>query len=59
MTRSDLDIQMAADIITTLVGKIESGEMEASPVIVAQLEGAVMALHSLSSKSDPAEDGPS
>ncbi len=59
MNLSDLDIQRAADIIATLVAKIESDEMDAPAGVVAQLEGAAMALRSLSGEPDRAEDKPS
>ena len=51
MTPAPDDARQAADIISGLLAKIGTGEMDATPEMAAQLEGAVIALRALSGGS--------
>jgi hypothetical protein len=50
MTPGPTEAGDAADIISTLLAKIASGELDATPEQVAQLEGSVMALRALADR---------
>jgi hypothetical protein len=52
-----VDLDDAISTLRALVGAIESGELTAPPLLVARLEGAIVALEALASGRQPtAED---
>jgi len=56
MSDAQTAANQAASIITELLSKIATGELDASQTVAAQLEGAVIALRAMSGDSLESRD---